>query len=82
MSYPFIRHLEGLKLGSTKVTMPEDPHTLQRVLDKAKEMKCRLHFPVDGVGSKTLSNTGYNITCPNEDVPEGWALYDIGPKSL
>jgi phosphoglycerate kinase len=29
-----------------------------------------------------LSNTGYTITCPNEDVPEGWALYDIGPKSI
>lgn len=55
---------------------------LQRVLDKANEKKCRLHFPVDGVGSKTLSNTGYTITCPNEDVPDGWALYDIGPKSI
>jgi 3-phosphoglycerate kinase len=62
--------------------MPEDPNILQRVLDKANEKKCRIHFPVDGVGSKTLSNTGYNITCPNEDVPEGWSLYDIGPKSL
>lgn len=35
MSYPFIRHMYGHKLGSTKVQMPEDPNMLQRVLDKA-----------------------------------------------
>lgn len=82
MSYPFIKHLHGHSLGSTQIHMPKDTASLDAIMAKAKEQGVRIHFPVDGVGSKTLSNTGYTITCPNEDVPEGWAIYDIGPKSL
>jgi phosphoglycerate kinase len=42
----------------------------------------KIHFPIDGVCSQYLSNTGQTITCLNSEVPEGWEIYDIGPNSV
>ena len=72
MSFPFLKHLEGHQLGNTKIQMPSDLTKLQRIMDIAKEKGVKIHFPVDGVCSKTLTNTGDTITCLNKDVPEGY----------
>ena len=65
MSFPFIKHIEGHQLGSTKVHMPDDVNKLQRILDVAKAKSVKIHFPVDGVCSRTLTNTGQTITWEN-----------------
>ena len=49
MSAPFLRQIYGLKLGSTRVVMPEDPSSIKMILEKAKERGVKIHLPVDGV---------------------------------
>ncbi len=36
MSNPFLKQFEGHKLGCTRIDMPEDATTLQKIMDKAK----------------------------------------------
>ena len=49
MSFPFLKHLEGHSLGSTKVYMPPDLTKLDRIMKIAKERGVKIHFPVDGI---------------------------------
>lgn len=62
--------------------MPEDPTALQRIMDAARERGVKIHLPVDGVCAKEYSPTAETIICENADVPEGWEIFDKGPKSI
>jgi 3-phosphoglycerate kinase len=36
MSAPFLKELYGLKLGSTKIVMPQDPDIIRKIIETAK----------------------------------------------
>jgi 3-phosphoglycerate kinase len=72
MSNPFLRQFHGLKLGSTQVAMPQDPNTLQSIMDKAKERGVKIHLPVDGVCAQKFDSAAETIIVDNANVPEGW----------
>jgi phosphoglycerate kinase len=72
MSNPFLRQFQGLKLGSTQVAMPQDPNTLQSIIDKAKERGVKIHLPVDGVCAQKFDSSAETIIVDNANVPEGW----------
>ena len=55
---------------------------LNRIMDKAKEKGVKMHFPLDGVCAETLTNFSPTSIHENDDIPEGWQIYDIGPVSL
>ena len=65
MSFPFLRHLEGHQLGSTKVFMPQDLAKLDRIIKIAQEKGVKILFPVDGICAQTMTNTSPTITCDN-----------------
>lgn len=82
MSNPFLRQFYGLKLGSTQVAMPEDPNTLQSIMDKAKQRGVKIHLPVDGVCAQKFDSKAETIIVDNANVPDGWEIFDKGPKSV
>jgi phosphoglycerate kinase len=82
MSNPFLRQFHGHKLGITKIDMPADPNTLQQIMDKAAAKGVKIHLPVDGVCAQSYSPTAPTIICDNKDVPEGWEIFDKGPKTV
>jgi len=82
MSNPFLRQFQGHKLGCTQVDMPADPNTLQNIINRANEKGVKIHLPVDGVCAQAYSPTAPTIICENKDVPEGWEIFDKGPKTV
>ncbi len=62
--------------------MPEDPNALQKIMDAAKAKGVKIHFPVDGVCAQDYSPTAPTIIKDNADVPDGWEIFDKGPKSV
>lgn len=82
MSNPFLRQFYGHKLGSTQIDMPADPNTLQRIMDTAAAKGVKIHLPVDGVCAQSFSGTAPTIICENKDVPDGWEIFDKGPKTV
>jgi len=72
MSNPFLRQLQGYKLGSTQIHMPADPNELQKIIQKAKEKGVQIHLPVDGVCAQEFSGTAPTIIADNKDIPDGW----------
>jgi phosphoglycerate kinase len=51
-------------------------------MDKAKAKGVKIHLPVDGVCAQSYSPTAPTIICENKDVPEGWEIFDKGPKTV
>ena len=82
MSNPFLRQLGGFKLGCTEVHMPADPTALKRIMEKARERDVKIHLPLDGVCAQSFSPTAPTIICDNKDIPEGWEIFDKGPKTV
>jgi phosphoglycerate kinase len=72
MSGPFLKELYGLKLGSTKIVMPENPRIIRQIIDAAREKGVKIHLPVDGVCAQSLSAHAATAVFSNEEVPEGW----------
>ena len=54
MAYPFVQQSFGFNLGSTKVQLPENKELLNKVLNKARLMNGRIHFPLDCVAAKEM----------------------------
>lgn len=54
MKNPFLTHVFKKKLGASINIMPEDPNSLQEIIDLAAKKKCKLHFPVDYRVSHTV----------------------------
>ena len=82
MRNPFLKQLGGFKLGSTEIHMPEDQNALRNIMEKAKAKDVKIHLPVDGVCAQSYSPTAKTIVCDNADVPDGWEIFDKGPKSV
>ena len=82
MSNPFLRQFDGHKLGITKIDMPQDPNTLQQIMDKAKARGVKIHLPVDGVCAQTYSPTAPTIICDNKDGPDGCEIFDEEPRTV
>lgn len=62
--------------------MPEDQNALRNIMEKAKARNVKIHLPVDGVCAQAYSPTARTIICDNADVPDGWEIFDKGPKSV
>lgn len=82
MSAPFLRELYGLRLGSTKVVMPENPNTIRQIIATAHEKGVKIHLPVDGVCAQALNQHAPTAIFNNEDIPEGWEVFDKGPRTM
>ena len=82
MSGPFLKELYGHRLGSTKIVMPEDPTLIRTIIDTARERGIKIHLPIDGVCAQTMTPTAPTTIFRNEDIPEGWQVFDKGPKTL
>lgn len=82
MSNPFLKQFGGYKLGKTEIHMPSDPNELQKIMDKAAQKGVKIHLPVDGVCAQEYSPTAETIICENADVPDGWEIFDKGPKTV
>lgn len=82
MSGPFLREMYGYKLGSTKIHMPEDPSTIRKIIDKARERGVKIHLPIDGVCAQTMTPTAHTRVFENKDIPDGWQVFDKGPRTL
>ena len=52
MKNPFLQEVFGVKLGRSKVFMPDDPKILHEILDYGKQHNCKIHFPIDYVLGK------------------------------
>ena len=82
MSNPFLREFGGYKLGSTQVDMPADPNALKKIMEVANAKGVKIHLPVDGVCAQAYDPKAETIICENKDVPEGWEIFDKGPKTV
>jgi 3-phosphoglycerate kinase len=82
MSAPFLKELYGLKLGSTKIVMPQNPDIIRKIIETAKERGVKIHLPIDSVCAQTLCPNAPTKVFMNEDIPEGWESFDKGPRTL
>ena len=57
MSNPFLHRMYGLKLGSSRLNMPDDPTLIDKIIEKAKARGVKIHLPVDGVFAQALSDS-------------------------
>jgi phosphoglycerate kinase len=82
MSGPFLRELYGLKLGSTKIVMPKNPKIIRQIVKSAREKGVKIHLPIDGVCAQALNAHAPTAIFRNEDMPDGWEVFDKGPRTL
>jgi len=70
----------GISVGASKV---EDDllNEARDFIDKAKEKKVHLYFPVDFVVADSFSASAVTKNVTYKDVPENWMALDIGPAS-
>jgi len=52
MVHPFVQEIFGFNLGATKVQVPENKELLNKVLNKARLKKGRIHFPFDCIAAR------------------------------
>ena len=70
---------QGIELGKSLVE-PDAVETAKSLLQKASG---KLVLPVDGViGDKLASDAQIRTIDVTTGVPEGWAIFDIGPKTV
>ena len=69
---------QGLAMGDSLV----DEDALQTAVELLKEAGGKLHLPVDMVIADAFDNAAKRETLPVKDVPGGWRLLDIGPKTV
>lgn len=81
MSNPFLKHLSGYKLGCTQVDS-SDKESLERIMEAARRKGVRIHLPVDGVCGQSYSGEVETRVYDNGEVPDGWEIFDKGPKSV
>lgn len=54
MKNPFLSHVFKKKIGASINFMPEDPNTLNEIIQLARAKNCKLHFPKDYRFSETI----------------------------
>lgn len=80
MAYTFLKAL-GHPVGASLVEESK-LHNAAKILERAKIRDIPFLLPVDHVvGQRLEAGTPFQTT-PGQDIPEGWAGFDIGPKSI
>ncbi|MFA6599460.1 MAG: phosphoglycerate kinase [Candidatus Omnitrophota bacterium] len=78
MAYTFYKVM-GIKIGNSKFD-PEGEQVAREALEKSKARKVPMIFPVDRVIAQKLEK-GVETRIVEGDIPDGWAGFDIGPKT-
>jgi phosphoglycerate kinase len=71
----------GLKVGQS-ILEPESIPVAKEIMEKAGGMGVALILPVDCVVSSSAKETAETKTVPVEQIPEGLAGVDIGPRTI
>jgi phosphoglycerate kinase len=79
MAYTFLRAL-NCDTGDSRVEV-DMVGLAKRILDRAKEAKCKILLPVDHVTGKTFDEPGEAKVTDNAHIPAGRIGLDIGPKT-
>lgn len=80
MMFTFIRAMGG-KTGASMVE--EDKIDLAKnLIESAKQKGIKLHIPVDAIAGDQFSNEAKTMTCPSDQIPDGWMGLDIGPETI
>ncbi|GAB4510622.1 MAG: hypothetical protein OHK0046_07790 [Anaerolineae bacterium] len=70
---------QGYALGSSLV----ENDAVETAKDLLKKAGDKINLPVDAViGDKFDNNAERQIVTVSEGVPDGWAIYDIGPETI
>ncbi|MDW8405630.1 phosphoglycerate kinase, partial [Chloroflexus sp.] len=72
---------KGLNLGDSLVE-PESVSVAQQLMAKAEERGARLLLPVDVVIADAFSADAQRQVVDVTDIPAGWRVLDIGPKTI
>merc|ERR1719174_817149 len=82
MAYTFLKVCFGMEIGKSLFDKA-GADIVQGLLDKAKEKKCEITFPVDWICGQDFKNDQELKTVTQEEgIPEGWEGMDCGPKSI
>merc|ERR1719352_1368649 len=82
MAYTFLKVCYGMEIGKSLFDK-NGADIVQGILDKAKEKKCEITFPVDWICGQEFKNDQELKTVTQEEgIPEGWEGMDCGPKSI
>merc|ERR1719506_2988719 len=82
MAYTFLKVCYGMQIGKSLFDK-KGADIVQGILDKAKEKKCEITFPVDWICGQEFKNDQELKTVTQEEgIPEGWEGMDCGPKSI
>merc|ERR1719352_414975 len=82
MAYTFLKVCHGMEIGKSLFDK-NGADIVQGILDKAKEKKCEITFPVDWICGQEFKNDQELKTVTQEEgIPEGWEGMDCGPKSI
>ncbi len=79
MAYTFYK-IMGIKIGNSKFE-PEGESAAREALERSKAKKFPIYFPEDRVIALKLEK-GVACQTVSGDIPDGWAGYDIGPKTV
>jgi phosphoglycerate kinase len=80
----FLKFIKGMKIGNS-ICDYESVDIVKEIVVKAEENEVNIHFPVDFVCSKSKfgeTPSEVKVFDIENGIDEGWAAYDIGPKSV
>ncbi len=80
MSATFLKS-NGIKVGKSLVE-DDKVQYVRDLSEKAKSHDVRLLLPIDVVISENLDGSSEIRTVPVGEIPDGWAIADIGPKTI
>lgn len=69
---------QGLAMANSLV----DEEALQTAVELLQAAGGKLHLPVDVIIADAFDNAAKRETMPVKDVPDGWRVLDIGPKTV
>jgi 3-phosphoglycerate kinase len=80
MAYTFLK-AKGIPTGASLV---EDDmlDTAKAIIAKAASKGSDIYLPIDHVVGKEMSPDAFTEITSDENIPDGWKGFDIGPKSI
>jgi len=82
MAFTFKKVLNNMKIGKSLFDQ-EGAKTVEKIIEKAKEKKVKIHFPVDYVtGDKFDKNAKVGTATDATGIPDDWMGLDVGPESM
>lgn len=79
MAYTF-ELAKGGRVGGSLVE-PDLVDTAKRILETAQERGVQLLLPADSLCAQELEADAETQVFPSNDIPDGWAGYDVGPQA-